>query len=269
MMEQMKKWALNLCLIGTILVSIMFVGSVQAKATIVPEHEIKFNIKSELFAESDILNVFQATKKDEVKVYFFDTPNRDFLKEDYIHRLRVYKGSNKMDITYKKRFLNTPLDEAIAITESHGFTGAESNYKFEMDIKGGNRTFTISRKESLKTTSKVSYDAVDTNAAKKLIFENAPKKILNWDSEAWYQNTLSQAVVYGPAKAITYKGSFAGYEADIEVWKYQGEIMVELSTKEDDALKAAVIEKEWHDQLESAGYLSDDQRGKTAFVMDK
>jgi len=265
----MKKCLVNFCLIGVVLVSIIGFSSTQAKAAIEPGNEIKFNIKSELFSESDILKVFQATKKDEVKVYFFDTPNKDFLKEDYIHRLRVYKGSNKMDITYKKRFLNTPLDEAIAITESHGFTGAESNYKFEMDIKGDNRTFTISRKESLKTTSKVSYDDVDTNAAQKLILENVPKKILNWDSEAWYKNTLSQAVVYGPAKATTYKGSFAGYEADIEIWQYQGEIMVELSTKEEDALKAAVIEKVWHDRLATAGYLSDDQRGKTAFVMDK
>ncbi|KOS62045.1 hypothetical protein FJQ98_08110 [Lysinibacillus agricola] len=265
----MKKWAVNFYLVVIVLVSIIGFSSTQAKAAIEPGNEIKFNIKSEPFTESDILNVFQATKKDEVKIYFFDTPNRAFLNEDYIHRLRVYKGSNKMDITYKKRFVNTPLDEAIAITESHGFTGAESNYKFETDIKGDNRTFTISRKESLKTTSKISYDAVDTSAAKKLILENVPKKVLNWDSEAWYQNTLSQAVVYGPAKATTYKGSFAGYAADIEVWQYQGEIMVELSTKEDDALKAAVIEREWHDRLATAGYLSEDQRGKTAFVMDK
>ncbi|MFJ8099552.1 hypothetical protein [Lysinibacillus sp. NPDC096212] len=265
----MKKWVLNFCLIGIVLVSIIGFDSTQAKAAIEPGNEIKFNIKSGLFTESDIFNVFQATKKDEVKIYFFDTPNKAFLNEDYINRLRVYKGSNKMDITYKKRFSNTPLDEAIAITESHGFTGAESNYKFETDVKSDNRTFTISRKESLKTTSKVSYDAVDTNAAKKLIVENVPKKILNWDSEAWYQNTLSEAVVYGPAEATTYKGSFAGYAADVEVWQYQGEIMVELSTKEDDALKAAIIEKEWHDRLELAGYLSEDQRGKTAFVMDK
>jgi len=265
----MKKWTVNFSLIVIVFVSIIGFGSTQAKAAIEPGNEVKFNIKSELFTESDILNVFQATKKDEVKIYFFDTAYRAFLKEDYIHRLRIYKGSNKMDITYKKRFSNTPLDEAIAITESHGFTGAESNYKFETDIKDDNRTFTISRKESLKTTSKVSYDEVDTNAAKKLILENVPKKILNWDSEAWYQNTLSQAVVYGPANATTYKGSFAGYAADIEVWQYQGETMVELSTKEDDALKAAEIEKEWRDRLESAGYLSEDQRGKTAFVMDK
>ncbi|MFJ7913831.1 MULTISPECIES: hypothetical protein [unclassified Lysinibacillus] len=265
----MKKWAVNFYLVVIVLVSIIGLDSTQAKAAIEPGNEIKFNLKSKLFTEPDIFTIFQATKKDEVKIYFFDTPNRAFLNEDYIHRLRVYKGSNNMDITYKKRFLNTPLDEAIAITESHGFTGTESNYKFETDIKGSNRSFAISRKESLKTTAKISYDAVDTNAAKKLILENVPKKILNWDSEAWYQNTLSQAVVYGPAKATTYKGSFAGYAADIEVWQYQGEIMVELSTKEDEALKAAIIEKEWHDRLELAGYLSEDQRGKTAFVMDK
>ncbi|MGE8000840.1 hypothetical protein ACQKOF_19630 [Lysinibacillus sp. NPDC093190] len=71
----MKKWVLNFCLIGIVLVSIIGFDSTQAKAAIEPGNEIKFNIKSELFTESDIFNVFQATKKDEVKIYFFDTPN--------------------------------------------------------------------------------------------------------------------------------------------------------------------------------------------------
>ncbi|MFY0516823.1 hypothetical protein ACOMCU_03175 [Lysinibacillus sp. UGB7] len=269
MMNHVKKMALKLSLIGLVLLSIGVMGVTQVKAAIEPGHEIKYNIKSELFNEANILSTFSATKKDEVKIYYFDTPSKHFQSADYNNRLRVYKDSNKIDITYKKRLLNTPLNEAIAITKSHGFTGSESNYKFELDIKGGNRTFTISRKESLKATSKVSYDTVDTSAAKKLILENVPKKILTWDSEAWYNNTLSQTIFYGPAKATTYKGSYAGYEADIEVWNYQGEIIVELSTKESDAAKAAIIEKLWHDQLLTAGYLSANQRGKTAFVMDK
>ena len=269
-MVNLKKWAVYMCVMGLTIISIMGVSTTKVKAAIEPGHEIKFNVKSELFTESsNILEVFQAVKKDDVKIYFYDTPDQSFLQNDYIHRLRVYKGSNKMDITYKKRFLNTPLCEAIAETESHGFTGSESNYKFELDIKGNHRTFTISRKESLKTSSNVSYDEVDTSNAKKLIVDNSPKKILNWDSDAWYKNTLSQAVVYGPANATTYKGSFFGQDADIEVWQYKGDIMVELSTKVDNEAQAAVIEKQWYEQLLSAGYLSEDQRGKTAFVMDK
>ncbi|MEK5333483.1 hypothetical protein [Lysinibacillus sp. FSL W8-0992] len=269
MRNYLKKLAMKLGVMGLVLCTIGMLNTIQAKAAIEPEHEIKYNLKSELFNESDILKFFTATKKDEVKIYYFDTQSKDFLSADYNNRLRVYKDSNKIDITYKKRFLNTPLEEALAITESHGFTGDESNYKFEMDIKGGNRTFTISRKESLKETAKVNYDAVDSSAAKKIILDNVPKKILNWDSATWFNNTLSQAVVYGPAKATTYKGSYAGYEADIEVWHYQGEIMIELSTKESNAAKAASIEKVWREHLEAAGFLSADQRGKTAFVMEK
>ncbi|MBK3496253.1 hypothetical protein JFL43_15560 [Viridibacillus sp. YIM B01967] len=268
-MKSVKSIALQLCMVGLVLLCITGVGASQVKAAINPGNEIKYNIKSDIFLEPKILSVFSATKKDDVKIYYYDTANKDFLGADYNHRLRVYKGSNKIDITYKKRFSNTPLDEALTITKDHGFTGNESNYKFEMDIKDGNHTFAISRKESLKETSKVSFDAVDTNAAKKLILENVPNKIQNWNSEDWYNNTLDQAEVYGPAKAITYKGNYAGYEADIEVWNYQGDVMIELSAKEGDASKAAAIEKLWHDKLEAEGYLSDDQRGKTAFVMEK
>ncbi|WKT78384.1 hypothetical protein [Lysinibacillus fusiformis] len=268
-MANLKKWAFYMCLMGLTVISMMSVNTTQVKAAIEPGHEIKFNIKSEIFTDSKIANVFQATKKDDVKIYFYDTPDKMLLGNDYIHRLRVYKGSNKMDITYKKRFLGTPLNEAIAEATAHGFTGSESNYKFELDIKDDQRTFTISRKESLKTTSNVSYDTVDTSAAKKLILENSPKKILNWDSEAWYKNLLSQTVVFGPANATTYKGSFLGQEADIEVWQYKGEIMVELSTKIDNGAQAAIIEQQWYDHLLSEGYLSEDQRGKTTFVMDK
>lgn len=268
-MNHFKRIALKLVVMTMVLGTLGLLNTVQAKAAIEPSHEIKYNLRTDLFNESAILSLFAATKKDEVKIYYFDTNNKDFLNADYNNRLRVYKDSTKIDITYKKRFLNTPLDEALAITKSHGFTGDESNYKFEMDIKGGNRTFTISRKESLKATTKVSFDAVDVNAAKKMILDNVPKKILNWDSATWYNNTLAQAIVYGPANATTYKGSYAGYEADIEVWHYQGDVMIELSTKEDDATKAAVIEQVWHDQLVAAGYLSADQRGKTAFVMEQ
>lgn len=59
----MKKCLVNFCLIGIVLVSIIGFGSTQAKAAIEPGNEIKFNIKSELFSESDILKVFQAKKK--------------------------------------------------------------------------------------------------------------------------------------------------------------------------------------------------------------
>ncbi|MGE7838809.1 hypothetical protein [Viridibacillus arvi] len=268
-MKSVKKIALQLFMISLVLLCISGFGSAQVSAAINPGNEIKYNIKPDFFNESKIIDVFLATKKDEVKIYYFDTVNKAFLGADYNHRLRVYKDSNKIDITYKKRFLNTPLDEAIAITQDHGFTGNESNYKFELDIKGGKKNFAVSRKESLKETTKVSFNEVDIEAAKKLILDNAPKKIQNWDTESWYNNTLAQSVVYGPAKATTYKGSYAGYEADIEVWNYQGDIMVELSTKEDDASKASVIEKLWRDKLEAEGYLSEDQRGKTAFVMEK
>ncbi|MCM3112880.1 CYTH domain-containing protein [Lederbergia lenta] len=267
MMKSGKKKALQLCIAGLIFLGISGEGVGQMKAAIQPGNEVKYNIKPDIFSDTEIISIFSATKKDDVKVYYYDTPNKDFLGADYIHRLRVYKDSDKTDITYKKRFSNTPIDEALIITEDHGFTGNESNYKFEIDIKGGNRAFSISRKEKLKETVKVSFDDVDTNAAKKLILDNVPKKVQNWDSKAWYNNTLSQTEMFGPAEVTKYEGIYAGYGADIEVWNFQGDVMVELSTKEDDASKAATIERLWHDELEAAGYLSNDQRSKTSFVM--
>ena len=65
----------------------------------------------------------------------------------------------------------------MAETMNHGFTGSESNYKFELDIKGDHRTFTISRKESLKTSAEVSYDLVDTNVAKNSFLKMRQRKL--------------------------------------------------------------------------------------------
>lgn len=88
-MTKLKKWAFYLCVLGLIVISMMGVNTTQAKAAIEPGHEIKFNIKPEIFNESTIFQAFQATKKDDVKVYFYDTLDQLFLRHDYIHRLRV------------------------------------------------------------------------------------------------------------------------------------------------------------------------------------
>lgn len=62
-MANLKKWAFYMCLMGLTVISMMSVNTTQVKAAIEPGHEIKFNIKSEIFTDSKIANVFQATKK--------------------------------------------------------------------------------------------------------------------------------------------------------------------------------------------------------------
>jgi len=241
----------------------------QVEAAIEPGNEIKFNLKSDMFTESRIKEVFSAVKQDEVKIYYFDTLDKVFAKADYNHRLRVYKGKKKMDVTYKKMIKDTSIAEAIQIAEQHGFTGKEDNYKFEMDRKGGRSVFTISRKDKLKVSPNVSYDTFDYADARQILINNAPDKIAGWETNDWYQNILSSSIVFGPAEAITYEGTYLGYAADIEVWNHAGSLMVEISTKEADAKKADQIEELWLKQLQWEGYLSPDQRGKTSFVMDK
>jgi len=240
----------------------------KVEAAIEPGHEIKFNLKPERFTESQIKEVFSAVKKDEVKIYYFDTSDKKFATADYNHRLRVYKGKKKLDVTYKKAIKDKSVTDAIQIAEQHGFTGKEDNYKFELDRKGGHNTFTISRKDKLKVSSSVSFDAFNSEDARQIMIKNAPDKIAGWDNKDWYQNTLASSIVFGPAEAITYEGSYLGHDADIEVWNHKGAQMIEISAKEDDAMKAAQIEELWLKQLQSDNNLSADQRGKTSFVMD-
>lgn len=62
-MAKLKKWAFYMCFMGLTIISMMYIHPTEAKAAIEPGHEIKFNIKSDILTESNIANVFQATKK--------------------------------------------------------------------------------------------------------------------------------------------------------------------------------------------------------------
>lgn len=255
-------WKAGLFLIISI---VCLIAPSQVKAAIEPSHEIKFNLKPEQFTEQNIKGIFATGEKQELKIYYLDTELKDLKKAGFQHRIRLYKDEKKFDITYKKQ-VPGGLNIAIAEVEAQGFTGDESKYKFEVDIKGGERILTVSRKEKINVMPTLSYTAFDSVIAKNLIIENVPKKIEAWYGPS-YRKTIEQAVVYGPAEATTYEGTYLGYPADIEVWNNQGKQLVEISTKVQDANQSSTIEALWENNLKAAGYLSDNQTGKTDFVM--
>ncbi len=235
-------------------------------ASIEPAVEIKYNLDPTVFSKQQIKATFSAKEEDRVKVYFFDTAERTFFANDSIQRLRVYEGKDTYDITYKKRLQQLSLVEAIEELESHGFTGSESNYKFEIDSKNGQDPLSVSRKEKIKTTKNISYNVVDEKAAIKAVQENVPKKIENWDPKNWFKTTLQASQMTDPANVQTYTGVYQGIDAEIEYWEYHGNTMVELSTKTS-VENATQVKENWGKQLQESNYLSEDQRGKTNFVL--
>lgn len=237
-------------------------------ASIQPTGEVKFNLNETLFDKNKIQEVFSGTKNKKLEIYFFDTANKAFQAKDTIQRLRVYQNESKLDITYKKRLVGQSINTGIQTLLNQGFDGSESNYKFEVDSKGTNNVLSVSRKETIKTTKKVTYGTVKLADALKLIKANVPKKMENWDTSSWYNTTLDQAIIYGPAQATSYKGQFEGKDIDIEVWTYNGKKMVELSVKTNSISESNQLKAAWQQKLAQLNYLSPDQRGKTNFVMD-
>ena len=242
----------------------------QAESPIDPGYEVKFNLDLDAFAnQADIINAFNATHDEDVKVYYFDTSDQTFRDQGYIHRLRVYASDKKTNITYKKVFPGVSVQDAIAEATAKGFHNDMSNYKFENDRKEGTDTFSISRKETFKQNKKLTFDGIDVDYAINLFKDEAPKKYSNWDNEDWYQETLSQTIPYGPALAQTYEGQYLGIDADVEIWTYKGDTIAEISTKVSDKELADSIEETWLNGLIEAEWLSEEQTSKTGFVMDK
>lgn len=235
-------------------------------ATIEPEVELKYNLDSTIFSKTQMKATFAAKEDERLKVYFFDTPERTFFAKDSIQRLRVYENKNTYDNTYKKRFQDLTLEEGIAELTRHGFTGSESNYKFEIDSKNGQDPLSVSRKEKIKTTKDISYHFVDEQVALKAVRENLPKKINDWKPNEWFKTTLNTSKRTDPASVQTYTGVYQGIAAEIEYWEYHGKTMVELSTKTS-AEQVTKIKTVWEESLEGDNYLSEDQRGKTNFVL--
>lgn len=242
----------------------------QAESPIEPGYEVKFNLDLDSFSnQEDVVQTFNATHDEDVKVYYFDTPDQQFRDQGYIHRLRIYASDKKTNITYKKVFPGVTVENAIAEATAKGFHNDMSNYKFENDRKEGTDTFSISRKETFKQNKKLTFDSIDVDYAVKLFKDEAPKKYRTWNHEDWYQDTLSQTIPYGPALAETYEGEYLGIDADLEIWTYQGDRIAEISTKVAEKEHADQIEESWLDGLTEAGWLSDEQTSKTGFVMDK
>uniref|UniRef100_UPI00403F8CB1 hypothetical protein n=1 Tax=Candidatus Enterococcus willemsii TaxID=1857215 RepID=UPI00403F8CB1 len=256
-------------LLGTLfLASLPIIGGTTTVygATINPAVEIKYNLDPAQFSKEQIKTTFSAQEDEHLKVYFFDTEERTFFANNAIQRLRVYEGKDKFDITYKIRFQDLSLEEATAELANHGFTGSESNYKFEIDSKNGQDPLSVSRKEKIKNTKQISYDFVDAKAALQAVQDNAPKKIKEWVPNGWFNLTLQNSKMTEPANVQTYVGSYQGIPAEIEYWEYQGQTMIELSTKTTQDI-APQIKTTWQTELELADFLSTDQRGKTNFVL--
>ncbi|EOH1637205.1 hypothetical protein [Enterococcus faecalis] len=235
-------------------------------SSILPGVEIKYNLDSNYFTDEKIQAEFMAKKDESLKVYFLETKDNSFFQNDYIQRLRVYEGKKNFDLTYKKRFKNMSISEGIQELEDHGFTGLEKNYKFEIDSKNGEDLLSVSRKEKIKVNANISYNNVDEITVMQAFKENAPKKIQTWNSENWFNQTISRSHLRGPAIVQTYVGVFNGEPVDIETWDFNGKVMIELSMKttQDSAPK---IKENWENKLKDSEFLSTDQRGKTNFVL--
>ncbi|MBT2600598.1 MULTISPECIES: hypothetical protein [unclassified Oceanobacillus] len=264
----MKKMMLLLTLLLSVVIGVATPS--YAASDIEPGYEIKFNLDLDAFSSTiDMLNIFDAEHDEDLKVYYFDTPDQEFRQLGYIHRLRVYASGKKTNITYKKRFTGVAVEDAIAEATEKGFHNDMSNYKFENDRKERIDVFSISRKEKFTKDDILRFDLIDPQYAIELFQDEAPKKYRRWDDEIWYRETLSNTIPYGPALAHTYEGEFLGFEADVEIWSYKGDTVTEISTKTDDPREADQIEAAWFNKLSKEGWLSDNQTSKTGFVMDR
>jgi hypothetical protein len=266
----MRKFSI-VVLLALLLVTVLPSISLAEESPIAPGYEVKFMLDVSQFAtQDDIVNAFQASHDEDLKVYYFDTPDQLFRKLHYIHRLRVYDGDKKTNITYKKTFPDQTIEDAIAEADTHDFHGDMSNYKFEVDKKPETDSFSISRKEKFEQDERLSYDkGIDTAYALDLLQEEAPKKYRKWDDQDWYYDTLEKAIPYGPAEVSKYEGEYENLDADLEIWYYKGETIAEISTKTDDKEQAEDIQAEWAEALAENGWLSENQPSKTSFVMDR
>lgn len=266
---KVKKLVVGICTI-VLTILMFFPQTTMANSTITPSYEIKFYLDETTFADEDVLkNTFNVEKKaKKLKVYFLDTENKDLYKSGYIHRLRVYKNEDNVDLTYKKRFSNMDTTSAIDEAIEKGFHDGMSNYKFEIDWGFNGQKFSISRTEEQKTTSKVNDDDVKASKVKELFMEKAPEKIRNWNERDWYEEMIMNSKLTTPAYVKKYKGTFLDEGVTIEKWEHHGEVLIELSAKKGDVTSAANAYEEWKEELTANGLLS--ERGmvsKTSFVL--
>ena len=225
-----------------------------------------------------------------IEVMYLETPEKDFLQEGWINRLRLKSGKKKVERTYKKRYPVSGEDIAAALktAEQEGFVLPEKTEKkaqkdeetakgvFEAGIDWGyeKMTLSFSTEDSAKMKGHDSLTSVTDDEAKAFLLSAMPDIEADWKQSQWGITTLDRSMAVGPVRLLRAKGMLENREVTVEICpvttkdKEEESYIVELSFKADDFEEASDGRAQLTEYLDQKGILLHEDSLKTTKILD-
>lgn len=228
-------------------------------------YEVKLLLDSDLVLNDDLrltdemcrlFNVEDSYKP--IDVVYLDTPERDFLREGWINRLRQKDGKEKIERTYKKRYpvFAGDIDAALAQAAADGF----GEYETQVDWGYVDMTLSVSMEDSEKHPKYASLSEYPADEAIQLLERAMPPE------ERSLSDLLSDTQIVGPLRFLRIKGSWQDIEEiSIEIWPTLH--ITELSFDADDYEFTADARNRLLTFLDEGGMLLHEDALKTTLIL--
>ena len=211
-------------------------------------------------------------------VAYYETSGRLFNQEGWINRIRMREDKPKkgFKLTFKKRYpvSGSDINASMVKAQSDGFELSDKNLSKQVEWNYSGMVLSLSTDADCDTGKRKIMDDLSLEDALTMLQDNMPAIEQNWKSEHWGVNTLQSARMGGPVRFKRYTGTYQGEEVDIEVWTIpdpqsgNNRYITEVSFKEENYEKAALVRTQLIDVLKEQGVLLEKDSLKTQQILD-
>ncbi|KAI2896328.1 hypothetical protein CBS76997_8077 [Aspergillus niger] len=252
-----------------------------------PDYEVRLLLEpAEILTPSiqltnDVQSTFNmqpsATKE---SIEFFDTPTKEIFEAGWSVSARKVQGEDTIEFMYKHHYpiRNNDIDSTLTHANRHGFnnepTGDSREFKAQVEWGYANKVLSMASKKKLDGFLADELDLPSSDSMRQMISTEAPNKFRNWKIHDWGTHALQRSIIYGPILVDRYSGSWDNKPINLEVWYMvnpsasRTDYIVEVSCKTNNRASALFKQRRLVDELESKGWLVDEDLRKTEAILD-
>lgn len=209
------------------------------------------------------------------QVAYLDTPDREYLNEGWINRIRVKEGKKKYTLSYKKLYSADDFEAAMSEASEDGFTLQDPDFSVEVDWGYSKMTLSFKNEVKVKVEEEAELTSLGIDDVVEMSAGYMPSKERDWSRAGWGTETLEQAQFTGPVRFLRYIGRMDDPDIEelrIEIWPIlSGEEVQHItefsficdSMEEAEAKRTSVIE-----MLDEMGILLHTDSLKTQMILN-
>jgi len=192
-------------------------------------------------------------------------------------RVRRFEDSDKLELTYKRRYDIEPgkLAHALATASADGFHANESDYAAQVEWGFTKETLSFTRKKEFKAKHTAELALPSEAELQLLAIQEIPGKLDRAQAPGWARGILTTGHVYGPVLGKRWAGDWQGPELSFEVWLVRAEAgagyepVVELSFKANALADANGFREKLLSFTRDEGWLLERDVLKTAMILQR